>query len=136
MSVLQTFTQPQPAAGAEMVWTMPASAPASFQVVSMRLQLITSAAVANRRPRFLFLDNSAAPLEFWRQASGSDQAASLTWIYCLSQTAPAQAVQGLTVSLGLPTELTIGPGFQFKTSTLLIDAADQWSSLTIVGLAT
>lgn len=135
MSVLQTYTQVAPAAGADLTWTVPTTVPQSgIKVVSMRLQLVTSAAVANRRPRFTFTDDSAAPLEFWRQAVGTDQPASQTVVYTV---APGQGstLQGGAIGVAIPGDLWLSAGFAFKTSTLLIDTADQWSSLTVVVIA-
>src|SRR4051794_36291420 len=76
IATTKTVTGPDPAAGAEILVTVPAGK--WWLLRALRFTLVTSATVANRRPA-LTIDDGAT--EWWRWRAGVDQAASLTRLY-------------------------------------------------------
>lgn len=112
-----------PAAGAEWTQTVPAGV--IWEVVSIQETLVTSAVVANRTQQWTLTDGST---EVLRQASNTTTGASTT------QRTGWQQLLGAIVSPSGITLLPLGvviaqAGYVFKSTTALIDVADQYSSI-------
>lgn len=115
-----------PAAGADFVVTVPAGV--NWLLRSVRVQLVTSVAVANRFPT-LRLDDGAGHI-FADLPAGAAIAASLTnqitWANGLTNAVVNTANIG-----GLPTECRLPGGFRILTVTANIQAADQYSAMAL-----
>lgn len=112
-----------PGAGADITEATPSGA--RWRLVGFRAALTTSAAVANRDVQ-LILDDGAN--EYWRQAANANQTASLTFTYAggnIGDRANGASVND--VQFATPAGAVMMPGWRFRTSTALIDVADQWA---------
>jgi hypothetical protein len=111
-----------PAAGADYSIIVPAGV--NWLVRSFRMQLVTSAAAANRFVT-LRVDDGAANI-FADISGGTVQAASLTFLYTWANGLPVSANNNVFTN-GLPTEMRLPGGFRIRTVTAAIQAADQFS---------
>lgn len=118
-----TLTQAAPAAGAEIVVTVPAGE--QWILRALRASLTASVAVANRQPT-LAIDDGAGNLSV-SVTAGNSQAAGTTNTYNWFPGAPLQAVSATVFFLTMPPELRLPPGSLIKSVTANIQAADQWS---------
>jgi hypothetical protein len=110
----------------EEVWWKPL-------VISFTLQ--TSAAVANRNSRVLYLATSKTVIG--AAFAGTDQAASLTYEYTFSitgqhQTSLTPPTTPLRYLAPLPHEVMLRPGHEVQSETSLINAADQYSNVRML----
>lgn len=124
---MKTVTVANPAAGADWVWTVPSST--AWQIQSIRAQLVTSAAVANRTP-VLRVTDTAGNIVLDAPATAA-QAASATVVYEWVAGVPDQALTGGDLQLELPTGLTLEANWTVQTVTAGIQAGDQWSLIVI-----
>ena len=120
--LVQTYTQGNPALGAEIVVTVPANT--MWLVKSFTARLITSAVVANRTP-FLTIDDGANTFyQIGQQNSTASTNTYEEWHSSLGY----ENIRG-TNNEGLPSLLKIKAGYRLRTSTTAIDAGDQWSAI-------
>jgi len=121
---LRSITGTTPAAGAEILETVPTGA--RWEPIALRATLVTSAAAANRIPDFI-LDDGVNIL--WRAPQGAAQTASLTEGYQLAQGLVANFNDTVTTFFQcIPIRVMLGAGFRIRSSTSAIQAGDQWSA--------
>lgn len=121
-----TATVANPAAGADWTYTVPAGV--QLTLISVRAVLTTSAAVANRVP-LLRVTNPTAQI-ILDAGSPTTQAASLTYTYSWGAGAQS-AASPPSIQIGIPQGLRVAAGATIQTVTAGIQAADQWSAITI-----
>jgi len=123
MGMLKRFAGTNPAAGVEIVVTVPTGA--YWRIISFRAQLVTDATVATRQVHLLF-DDGATTL-FFRPAQ-TTQIASLTRNYdALSMGYEAVAVLP-QIAIELPPNLILPAGYRIQTATDNFAAGDNWGS--------
>ena len=115
-----------PGAGTDYSFTVPLGV--NWLVRSLRLQLVTSAAVANRFVT-LRVDDGAGNI-FADISGGTVQAASLTFLYTFAAGLPVSANNNVFTN-GLPAEMRLPGGFRIRTNTTALQAADQFSGLAL-----
>lgn len=121
---LRSITGAVPAAGAEVSETIPTGA--RWKLVAFRSTFTTAVAVANRVPQ-LALDDGATV--FATIAMNGSQAASIVQRYnWLMNFGASQQGSGFDMMLHLPNDGFLSAGFRIRTSTVNIQAADQWSA--------
>lgn len=120
---IRTVVGTVPAAGADISETVPNNR--RWLLLSLSASLTTSAAVANRNPFALFDDGANI---FFRGVSFLSQAASLNVGYTFFSQISSAAIVAGSVPLNAPLPLPIRGGFRIKTSTLNLQAADQWTA--------
>lgn len=111
-----------PAAGVEISDAVPAGK--QWRLISVLLQLVTNATVANRRPHVIVDDGANV---FHRRASNATQAASLTQNYLFAGEGPEAAVRGTYVADPLPVQ-EIPAGARIKTVTENLQAGDNYGA--------
>jgi hypothetical protein len=116
-----------PAAGADWVQTVPAGE--QWIIRSVRAQLVTSAAAANRVPQLEVTDGAGHIVTLI--PTTANQAASLTVGYNWFPEAQLINFNG-QVLLPFPLEVRAQPGFTIQSVTTAIQAADQWSQIVIL----
>jgi len=124
---LKTVSIGNPAAGADWIYT-PSSATRT-QFLSFDAQLVTSAAVANRIPRIQFIDslgNLVAQCPPNAVIAASQTVQVTGYSDAMNTTADPS-----TVVIGLPGQAWLERNGQFKSNTVAIQAADQWSNIQI-----
>lgn len=119
---LRVVAGTDPAAGSEILETVPTNA--RWDLVSIRMQLVTSAAVANRQPR-LFLDDGTN--EFWRAAVTGNITASLTTQITAGRGLVREAISTTVISIALPNDTELLQGWRIGTSTVAMDAGDNYA---------
>lgn len=123
--VADAIRLPQPAPGADFAFVVPGNQ--VWQVVSVTAQLVTSAAVANRRPSLVVDDQTTT---FARMNSGIVSAASLTTVWSwIADYDLETGAAGSAVTDPYPSGMVLPAGHRLRSVTALIDAADQWSSV-------
>lgn len=126
LATSKVVTGADPAAGAEISVTAPNGK--SWDLLAVKFTLVTSAAVANRRPA-LALDDGTT--EWYRWRTGVDQAASLTRSYNFLHSLSAEADRSATFGEmyePLEDELLLGPGSRIKTVTDALQAGDNYGA--------
>lgn len=128
LRVVRPFVQANPAAGTEVVLTVPGGV--VWELLSVRATFTASAAVANRRPSLRITD--ADGLDYQRYHTRVDIAAAgvanYNWITGLGyQDTVEPALYGLPA---LPFPLP--QSWAIRTVTSAIDVADQWSNVRVV----
>lgn len=122
-SQVTVVTAAAPAAGTDFSITVPAGE--SWQLLSIRYSLTTSIAAANRLTSITF-DNGTSV--FCKVPSTQTQTASLTTAYdAMVDIGSSSSLLGTDVYFAIP-RLILPAGYRIRTSTLLIDAGDQYSS--------
>lgn len=116
-----------PAAGAEIVATIPTARRARFQ--SLYFDLVTAVAAANRQVG-LIVDDGADIL--WRELAADVQTASLTRHYVAAPIGFEHALRVDLAQLSIPVELWLRGGWRIRTTTAAIQAADQYSAIRLV----
>lgn len=124
----RVFPVASPAAGAD--WTLTVPDDVIFRIISIRAQLATAVAVANRAVRCIVTSSSGQFL-FNSQASFV-QTASQTFQYCF---APFGYDMGTLAGSGfasvpLVQDLWLRQAFTLGMATINLQAADQWSGIT------
>ena len=122
---LQVVQVANPAAGAE--FTLKAPGQGIWRVMSLAFTLVTSAVVANRRVALLADDQT----DVWFAAATTvDLTATLTTRVGAYQGAASTGLAGSVLNVPLPNDgLVLMPGYRLRTSTLNIDAGDQYSAI-------
>lgn len=130
-SVLKSVNAADPAAGAEVTYTVPAGS--GLLLKAVRVRLVTSAVVANRVPILTIADDNAnTVMEFPASAA---QAASLTVDYSFVADlgyAMAAAVAN-KLAVGIAPFLYLPDGWTIKTVTSAIDVGDNYGVPIITG---
>lgn len=112
--------------GAGLDWSLTVPAGHLYQLLAVTATLVTSAAVANRAVGLVLSDDRNP---FLTIPAGAVQAASLTGIYSWAVGANP-ATLGIRSIAPIP-DLILPTAWSLATSTLLIDAADQWSAVRL-----
>ena len=120
---LRAVVGTDPAAGAEVVETVPAGA--RWRLASLSLTLVTSATVATRRP-VLLLDDGANI--YAAIASVGTQAASLTGGYTWTSGGYGDNNVATANLAALPVDCWLPAGHRFRTSTVAIQAGDNYGA--------
>lgn len=120
---LRSITGTDPAAGAEIVETVPAGV--RWRPLLLTHAFTTSAAVANREPQ-LALDDGANLLALI--PSGSSQPASLTLQYSWSRGAAVQFAAVGVSAAGVMPDIVLPAGARIRTQTVNLQAADNYSA--------
>src|SRR5436309_2465248 len=120
---LRSITGTTPAAGAEISETVPAGA--CWELVSLRTILTTSAAAANREPSLVIDDGALIYGQYPQPAVvTASLAPALSWGPGATN---AAAAAGFAQSSATPNGLRLLAGHRIRTSTQLLQAADQYS---------
>ncbi len=125
--VLRVITGATPAAGADISETVPGGA--RWQLLSLRAQLTTAVAVANRQVA-LTLDDGANV--FYETADGPAQIASLAWEYIFAPTGFAPVNTLTDVDIHYDNAQLQAVAFRIRTDTTVLQAADQWTAPTFI----
>lgn len=120
---LRTITGTDQVAGVEITETVPAGV--RWNLISFRGFLTTSATVANRQPS-LVIDDGANILH--QSGANAVVAASATAGYFWGSGVGAFGATGNGNQGTLPDRLPLSPGYRMRTSTLLLDAGDNWGA--------
>jgi len=112
-----------PAAGGDIMEVVPAGV--QWRLISARAGLATDVTVINRVVRLICDDgvNSFALLE-----SNYNQPDSLTMSYTFADVSLRGVGLGEAVISGIPAGMILGPGFRFFTSTIGLQAGDNWGA--------
>ncbi len=113
-----------PVVGTDHLFTVPAFARQSLRTA--RLELVTSATVANRRVIFQVADDVGSVI--FESASDFVQAASLTIFYQLAHWGDWRGNLNGRIPVDWPPELLLPSGFQLRTLTEGIQAGDQFGA--------
>lgn len=128
LGVEKTASVPAPAAGAD--WSYRVDGGTWQRILLASGTLTTSAAVANRVPRLTISDADGNIYYQW--TVGIAQAAGATQRYSASITPLVGGIGGAGAGhLPMPA-LWLPAGFTLSTSTLLLDAGDQWSVIRLL----
>jgi hypothetical protein len=121
---IRSITGAVPGAGAEISEAVPAGA--RWDLLSAVFSLTTAVAVANRIVQ-VTLDDGANV--YFRDSAAVVQAASLTNSYAVAQGQSKLAAPTTTAVIGnFPVGLTMLAGHRFRTNTVAIQAADQYTA--------
>jgi hypothetical protein len=114
-----------PAAGAEASVTVPAGT--QWELYSVGITLVTSAAVANRTPHLLVDDGTNVVANL---VPAAVQAASATVAYSFTEAGVDYAAvrDGVMLVGQLPTGLRLGPGWRIRTLTTALDVGDNYGA--------
>jgi len=126
---LLSYPVDTPAAGADWTYTVPDLT--RQRIIGVMGALTTSAAAADRLVQIRVAQGGGA---VWSAFASGTQAASLGTIYSIG---PAGVLGGSAATgflIPLPQGLTLAAGGTISSSTANIDAADQWSFLTLLAL--
>lgn len=119
--VLRSVTGTDPAAGAEVSESVPTNA--RWRLRSLRVPLVTSAVVANRRPHLVVDDGATILFDF---AAGDTQAASLTRNYNSGPDGFARVAQDNEIYIPSHYQLMLFQGWRVRTVTTALDAGDNY----------
>lgn len=119
----RSVQQANPAAGADVVITVPTGA--RWLIQSLSAQLVTSAAVANRTPH-LVVDDGANTL--FNSPASAAQAAGVTVVYSACGGVQAAFADGAAV-LPIPDVSSYLQGWRIRTLTTNLQAGDQWQNI-------
>lgn len=120
--------QQSPAAGHDLSF-IPSTGD-SFQLLTLRAKLVTSAVVANRFPHFQIVNPSGQVLHEVVSVAAQAASATVTYDLCGRNGAAFQggAVSDTVSSLALP-DVWWPADCTIRTVTTAIDVADQWSAI-------
>jgi hypothetical protein len=120
--ILRVVTGTDPAAGAEIVETVPAGK--IWRLLSIRFALVTDATVASRRTHVIIDDGTS---ELFRVSGSTDQTASSTARFSLSPAFGTISNNASTNHFPMPS-IHLEPGFRIQTSTSNIQAGDNYGA--------
>jgi hypothetical protein len=120
---LRSITGTVPGAGNQVLETVPTGA--RWLLRTFRVQLVTSAVVANRRVHFV-LDDGANILQ--DIASADVQAASLTRNYNMDPAGIIRTVQDNEIYLAINSDYRLSAGFRLRTTTTAGDVGDAFGA--------
>jgi hypothetical protein len=121
--VLRSIAGANPAAGANIVETVPTNA--RWRLHAIQFSLVTAIAAANREVALTFDDGATV---FARVPSGFTHVASTTIVYSAFHHAPRNtAAQDTTKNFPLP-RIDLQGGFRFNTVTTNLQAADDYGA--------
>jgi hypothetical protein len=112
-----------PAAGSEVTETVPTGA--RWRLQSLRVQLVTSAVVNNRRVH-LVIDDGIVPL--LDLAAADTQAASLTRNYNVDPSEFQRVAQDNEIYIPVVSTLILSAGARIRTVTTLLDGGDNYGA--------
>lgn len=117
---------PNPAAGADYAITVPAGV--AWHLRSFQATFTASAVAATRRPRIRLSDVADVSIMLIADVLGivNGQAFNVVWAQGINSRVSSGGL--LEGHMDVPADFIGGPGFQFKTVTLNIQAGDQWSA--------
>jgi hypothetical protein len=123
---LKAFIVGAPAPGADWQLTVPTNA--RWRIETVRADLATSAAAGNRTPRLFFgyggpSSGSYAPI--------ASQAPGTSFTYAAANTTEYNTPASLTSAWPLPANLVLLAGMTIQSTTIGLDAADQWSGIAV-----
>ena len=118
---LRSVLGTDPGAGVEVSEAVPTDS--RWRVRSFRVQLVTSATVANRRVHLIIDDGANILLDL---AAGDTQAASLTRNYNFAPDGFARVAQDNEIYVPIPPDLWLPQAARLRTSTTAIDAGDNF----------
>ncbi len=121
--VMRSIAGTNPAAGAEASEAVPTDA--RWRLSTLRVQLVTSAAVAARRVHLLVDDGATVLLDL---AAADTQAASLTRNYNVAADGFARAAQTNEIYLPIPPGLVLPQAYRIRTSTENLQAGDDFGA--------
>lgn len=113
-----------PAAGADVAETVPTGA--MWRLISIRMQLVTSVAVANRFVHLICDDGTNSFFDVELPAAVT--AGTTIGITAAPNMTTAQA-QATFVTIPIPDQLILRAGYRWRTSTTNIDVADQYGNI-------
>jgi hypothetical protein len=120
---IKLITGTDPAAGAEIIETVPAGR--RWRVLSVGATLVTNGTVANRRVQWVVDDGAN---EYFRVVVGSNQTASLTIRYTLSAWTSGHTLRLSAMADGPFLGAYLPAGHRLRTITDTIDAGDNWGA--------
>jgi hypothetical protein len=120
---LRSIAGTDPAANVEISETVPAGV--RWRILSFWFAFTTSVTVANRTPRIVIDDGAT---EYFRAGSGILQTASTTAVYEASAAPPIGAAGGGPNMIGLPYNIVLPAGHRIRTSTVSMDATDNYAA--------
>lgn len=126
---VKTAASANPAAGAEISYTVPAGT--VLQLLGARVSLVASADVATRTVQLTIDDGTTV---FNKFVSPSTQAASATYAYNFTAGTSNVTVLNNEIVVGLGQQLFLPPGYRIKTVTNNIQAADDFGVMTVYGV--
>lgn len=122
--LIRSITGTTPGAGADISESVPAGV--RWRLVSFKVQLATSAVVANRLPQFIIDDGANF---FFANVTPFPVTASQTVQLVFSTASFQTAALAGTIMLTAPQNLFLPATFRIRTSTVGLQAADQFSAL-------
>lgn len=120
---IRSITGSVPAAGAEILETVPAGA--RWRFLSLRAELVTSVDAANRVVTFVFDDGVNV---FAVAGANFVQAASLGRIYDVGAYGILGDLGNARVAVAAPADLVLPAGARIRSLTQSLQAADEWSA--------
>lgn len=123
---MRSIALANPAAGADWTETVPAGVTWILRAVTATLT--TSGTVATREINLVVQD--ATPHVLFESPGGNTEAATLADVFSWFN-GSSTTFEGAVVNGGLPAEFRLPAGWIVKTSTANIEAADQWSAITL-----
>ena len=127
LGVLKNATISAPAAGAELSISSPNFT--RWQILAVRATLTTALAAANRQVQLQLLNVATV---MWESTPGPIQAATLAWDYTFASFGYAPINTLNKVSSHMSDALMISSGNKIQSLTTNLQAADQWSSASIL----
>lgn len=122
---LRSISGATPGVGAEVSETVPTGA--RWEIQAFTAILTASAVVANRTPTLTFDDG--ANIYFWQTAAHVTAASQANRYFWAVGVTYAADIGGSPVAQALPVNFRLGAGHRIRTSTIGLQAGDQWSSV-------
>jgi len=117
-----------PAAGVNIGYTVPAGQ--TWRIIACSAELVTSAAVANRRARIEMTSDSF--VKAFGQST-IDQTASQTRRYCAANYGTVQSeLAGTFIAVNIPGGVLLPENSTIFTQTINIQAGDQWTGMSLL----
>jgi hypothetical protein len=123
--VIRTFTQANPGAGVD--WLIQVPAGRRWTLLSLRAELVTSAAAANRFPIFKIFDATGNTL--WSVGPNAAQLAALAVFYNLGPGLQFYNDTQNDIILPLPAPTEVKSNYIIQAATTALQAGDQWFTI-------